>query len=149
LTFASLVSRPVGSECQIRSTSGRRANAGFTLIEVLVALSIVAVVLTAIGSVVAATTRSTWHMEQRFSLAETGRAVEAALPARTELAVGRLAGTIRGYRWQVDVLPFNANFDQEQASGRWVPQAIVIHLQSPSGQVLNVRTIRLRRATDQ
>ena len=47
------------------TVSRRRAVAGFTLIEVLVALSVVAVALAAIGSLIATTVRGTRSIDRR------------------------------------------------------------------------------------
>jgi general secretion pathway protein I len=124
-----------------------RAIAGFTLIEVLVALAVVAVSLAAIGSLMAATVRGTRSIDQHLALVETARAVEAGLPDRGDLAVGSLTGDMGGYRWRVDVVPFVAGFVDARVPSPWVPQTVVITVQSPAGPVLRVDTVRLRRRT--
>jgi general secretion pathway protein I len=123
----------------------RRAVAGFTLIEVLIALAIVAVALTAIGSLMATTVRGTRSIDQRLALVETARAIEAGLPDRGDLAVGSLTGAVGGYRWQINVVPFRASFIDLQRQTPWVPQAVVITVQSPAGQILRIDSVRLRR----
>jgi general secretion pathway protein I len=125
-----------------------RAIAGFTLIEVLVALAVVAVSLAAIGSLMAATVRGTRSIDQHLALVETARAVEAGLPDRGDLAVGSLSGDMGGYRWRVDVAPYIASFVDARLPSPWVPQTVVITVQSPAGPVLRVDTVRLRRRTD-
>ena len=72
------------------------ARAGFTLIEVVVALALVAVALTAIGSLIATTIRGTRSLDQHLSLAETARAIEAALPNRDQLTPGTTTGEMAG-----------------------------------------------------
>ena len=124
-----------------------RAIAGFTLIEVLVALAVVAVSLAAIGSLMAATVRGTRSVDQHLALVETARAVEAGLPERGDLAVGSLTGDMGGYRWRVDVVPFIAGFVDARLPSPWVPQTVVITVQSPAGPILRVDTVRLRRRT--
>lgn len=54
--------------------------AGFTIIEALVALAVVAGSLAAIGSVIAASTRGAPALEQRVALLQTARAIETGLP---------------------------------------------------------------------
>jgi general secretion pathway protein I len=125
-----------------------RAVAGFTLIEALVALGLVAVALTAIGSLIATTIRGTRSIDQHLSLAETARAIEAALPGRGELKAGNLSGQMAGHRWRVDVLPFISNFVDPRLPTQWVPQTVVVGVQSPSGPILQIYTVRLRRRTD-
>jgi general secretion pathway protein I len=124
-----------------------RATAGFTLIEVLVALAVVAVTLVAIGSLMAATVRGTRSIDQHLALVETARAIETGLPDRGDLAVGSLAGDMDGYRWRVDVLPFVASFVDARLPSPWVPQTVVITVRSPAGPVLRLDTVRLRART--
>jgi general secretion pathway protein I len=124
---------------------GRPAVAGFTLIEALIALAIVAVSLTAIGSLMAATVRGTRSIDQHLTLVETARAIEAGLPDRGDLAVGSLTGAVNGYRWQVDVVPFQASFVDPQLPTPWVPRAVVITVRSPAGPVLRINSVRLQR----
>jgi len=42
------------------------------------------------------------------------------------------------------VLPFYADFVDPQA-GNWIPQTVVLRVQSPAGPILQVNTVRLRR----
>src|SRR5258708_21911780 len=81
---------------------------GFTLIEVLVALAVIAVVLTAIGSLIAGSVRGARALDQHLTLIETARAVEAGLPDRADLKLGTLAGEVSGQRWRVRVRPGGA-----------------------------------------
>jgi general secretion pathway protein I len=120
--------------------------AGFTLIEVLIALAIVSISLAAIGSLMASTIRTMRSIDQRFALVETARAIETGLPGRAELT-GRLAGDLAGHRWRVDVSPFIANFVDPRLPSPWVPQTVVIRVQSPGGAILQVNTVRLQRRT--
>jgi general secretion pathway protein I len=122
-----------------------RADAGFTLVEVLVALAVLAVTLSAIGALIATTVRATHAIDNHITLVETARAVETALPDRGQLAIGNFSGERADHGWRVDVLPFIApNVDQRQATP-WVPQRVVIRVQSPAGPIVQVETVRLRR----
>jgi general secretion pathway protein I len=120
--------------------------AGFTLIEVLIALAVVSISLAAIGSLVAETARATRSIDQRFALVETARAIETGLPNRGGL-IGGLSGDLGGHRWRVDVAPFLANFVDLRLPSPWVPQTVVIRVQAPGGAILQVNTVRLRRRT--
>ena len=123
--------------------------AGFTLIEVVVALALIAVALTAIGSLIATTIRGSRALDQHLSLAETARAVEAALPNRDQLVDGSMSGEMAGHRWRVDVLPFRASFVDPRLPSPWVPQTVVITVRAPDGPVLQINTVRLQRRPDQ
>ena len=128
------------------SQTGNHGVAGFTLIEVLVALAIVSASLAAIGSLMATTVRAMRSIDQHFALVETARAIETGLPDRGELT-GGLSGDLAGHRWRVDVSPFVATFVDPQLPTPWVPQTVVIRVQSPGGSMLQVNTVRLRRRT--
>jgi general secretion pathway protein I len=128
-----------------RSTKSNRrpGTEGFTLIEVLVALSVVAISLSAIGSLVAVTVRGARSVSGHLALTETARAIMAGLPERNDLAAGNFSGETSGHRWRVDVLPFNADFIDEKSD--WIAQTVVVRVQSPSGPILQLNTVRLRR----
>jgi general secretion pathway protein I len=119
--------------------------AGFTILEALVTLVVVVVALAAIGSVVSANVRNTHTVEARLGLLETARAVVAGLPDRGQLSPGDLRGQMGDYNWRVDVMPFQANFVDPAAQTPWAPQAVVVRVESPSGEILRLDTVRLRR----
>ncbi len=127
-----------------RSTSANRV-AGFTLIEVLVALAVLASSLAAIGSVVAITTKNVRSLEQRVAFTQSMRAIMAGLPDRRDLKAGMALGETAGYRWRIEVTPFLANFVDPGIATPWVPQSVVIKVQSPDGRIQQVDTVRLRR----
>jgi general secretion pathway protein I len=123
-------------------------NQGFTLIEVLVALAVVAITLSAIGSLVATTIRGARSVGGHLALTETARAILAGMPSRNELAPGNFSGEVAGHRWRVDVLPFYADFvDPEKTN--WIPQTVVVRVQSPNGPILQLNTVSLRRRETQ
>jgi general secretion pathway protein I len=130
-----------------RSTNlkSRRNEAGFTLIEALVALAVVAASLTAIGSVLATNIRGTRALAQRLTLVETTRAILTDLPDRAQLVSGSLRGEFADHRWQVDVAPFAADFIDPRNPGPWMPQMVVVNVRSPGGRVLRIDTVRLHR----
>jgi len=126
------------------STRTESAEAGFTLLEVLVALALVAGSLVAIGAVVAANARATRTIDQRLALMETARAVLAGLPDGNELVPGSLTGEIAGHRWRVDVQPLPTPTVDPRRPAPWEPQAVVVRVEAPSGQIVRLDTVRLR-----
>jgi general secretion pathway protein I len=124
--------------------SERHGSAGFTLIEVLVALAVVATSLAAIGTLIATSVRGARAVEQRVVLVERARAIMAELPRRDELSIGEATGESASHRWRIAVLPYPTGFVDRPAS-KWVPRAVVASVRSPSGTVLQVHTVRLVR----
>lgn len=132
--------------CQSTNVDQRQSDAGFTMLEALVALAVLAISLAAIGSLIAGNVRATRWVDDRLSVVETARAVLAALPDRQQLSDGNLSGQIADNNWRVDVLPFRADFVDPLRATPWVPQDVVIRVESPTGQVLRLDTVRLQRA---
>lgn len=131
--------------CRSSHADERGRTAGFTIIEALVALAVIAVALGAIAAVIAANVRGTEVVEARLSLIGAARAVLTALPDRDRLTPGQLRGAFGAERWRIDVLPFAADFVDPARPTPWLPQTIVLRLQAPSGEIIRVDTVRLRR----
>jgi general secretion pathway protein I len=125
--------------------SNRRTSAGFTIIEVLVALAVVASGLAAIATLIGTSHRGARALEQHIALVETARAIVAGLPGRADLTLGEFTGEAGGHRWRVDVLPSSTERPAGAPPGRWEPRRVVVTVRSPSGAVLRINTIRLVR----
>ena len=126
-----------------RATAADRTTAGFTLIEVLVALAIVAISLSSIGPLIATTVRGTRTIEANLARLEIARAIATALPDRDRLVPGDISGEIARHRWHVNVSPFaSANVTQQQQAS-WTPQIVVITVRSPVGAPMQISTVRL------
>jgi len=121
------------------------ACAGFTLIEVVVALALVAILLTSIGAVVTTTSRGTRSIEQHLALVETTRIVAATLPKTEDISLDGLSGEILGHRWRVDLSPFVSTGIPPVAGSPWIPQTVVVRVRSPSGASYGFETVRLQR----
>jgi general secretion pathway protein I len=126
------------------ASRGPAQTAGFTLIEVLVAIAVVAITIAAIGSVTMTATRGVQTLEQHLALTETVRTVASTLPARDRPVPGSLAGEIYGHRWRLDVLPYTGGGVARVPDSPWFPETLKIQVQSPSGAVVGVETVRLR-----
>jgi general secretion pathway protein I len=130
-----------------RANGNFDAEAGFTLIEALVALAVAAICLTAIAALMAGNIRGSGRITDHLQLSGTLRAVEAALPDRVALATGNLTGEMHGQTWSVDVVPLPNDSDNPRAAASWMAQDIVIKVQSASGGQLQLETVRLTRRT--
>jgi general secretion pathway protein I len=128
----------------VRRLPTDRPDAGFTIIEVLIALVIVAVSIVAIGSVMSANARGVRALESHVALVQSAQTVFAtAIPPRKELAPGTLSGQLRGFRWQVDIGPVGSDWVVEGADVAWIPELVKIRVRSPSGATVNLETVRL------
>lgn len=117
--------------------------AGFTLIEALVALAIIAAVLSSIGAVIATTVKGTRSIDQRLALAGTAETLLATLPARDLLKPGRQSGELAGHRWRIDVAPMNVPDSGDAPARRFVPLAVNMRMQAPGGPAIHITTVRL------
>lgn len=115
---------------------------GFTLIEALVALAIIAAVLSSIGAVIGTTVQGTRTIDQRLALSGAAETVLAALPPRNALKPGRQSGELAGHRWRIDVAPLNAA-TPDVPQTRFLPLVVNMRMQAPGGAAIQVTTVRL------
>jgi general secretion pathway protein I len=121
-------------------------SSGFTLVEVLVALAVMASSLAAIGSLMNATLRSGVYLERHLAEVDTTQVIIAGLPARDELKDGSLSGKIAGHVWRLDVAPLLTNLVDRGSPSPWTPEKIVLNVRGPNGALLTIDMIRLVRA---
>jgi general secretion pathway protein I len=118
--------------------------AGFTIIEVLIALAVVALCLVSIGSVMSTNARGVRSLEQHVALMQTARSVmTTGIPPRAELGPGALTGQLNDHRWQIEIGPLAGDWVVPNADVTWIPQLVKIHVQSPSGGAFDLETVRL------
>jgi general secretion pathway protein I len=123
-------------------TDGRVA--GFTIIEVLIALAVVAVSVVAIGSVMSTNVRGVRLLEQHVTLMQTARSImTTGIPPRAELGLVASSGQIDGYQWKIDVGPLGEDWTVPGADVAWIPTFVRVRVRSPSGAVSDLRTVRL------
>jgi general secretion pathway protein I len=128
-----------------RSPTDRR-DAGFTIIEVLIALAIVAVGIVGIGAVMSTNARGVRTLENHVALMQTAQTVLAtAIPLRKDLAPGTLSGQIRDYGWRVDIGPVGGGWIVNGSDAAWIPELVRVRVRSPSGATVDLETVRLMR----
>ncbi|MBI3703034.1 MAG: prepilin-type N-terminal cleavage/methylation domain-containing protein [Rhizobiales bacterium] len=130
--------------CRLTPSRPAPGSAGFTLIEVVVTLAVIAAILLSVGSLVGVAVRGTQALDDHLVLVETARAIEVGLPDRNNLTVGMLSGERDGQLWRIDVRPFPGALDAK-APTPWVPLTAAITVQTPGGTRFSVTTVRLGR----
>ena len=123
-----------------QKTSGSR---GFTLLESLVALTVLMIALSAIAGLSESSLRTGIFVERHIAEIEKTRQILAALPSRGALANLNQSGEMAGYVWRLDAKPFRADFVDPRAQTRWTPETIVLTVEGPSGAKLSFDMIRL------
>ena len=123
-----------------------RGEAGFTLVEVLIALAVVAIAIVAIGAVMSTNARGVRALEDHVALIQTAQTVfTTGIPPRKDLAPGSLAGQIRDFRWQVNIGPVGGGWVVDGADAAWIPELVKIRVRSPAGAMIDLETVRLMR----
>jgi len=123
-------------------TDGRTA--GFTIIEVLIALAVVAVSIVAIGSVMSTSVRGVRSLEQHVTMMQAVRSVMATeIPSREKIGFGTWSGRTSDHQWRIDVGPMGDEWSAAGAEVAWIPALVRIQVRSPSGAVTDIRTVRL------
>lgn len=142
-----------------RATRPERApEAGFTLLEVLVALALLAAAMASLGSLSSVGRRANRVEIERVELAQVARRVVNELTERS--FVGGSTGTTDGYAWRIDVEPMAAaarppmqpslsdTLQQPQPPPQvmWIPFRVVVRVTGPTGASAEIVTVRLCRA---
>ena len=116
---------------------------GFTLVESLVALTVMMIVLSAIAALSASSLRTGRYVERHLADVENVQQILAGLPGRSELTNRTLSGEMAGYRWRLDAAPFSAAFVDPRAQTLWTPETVVLTVQGAGGVPLSFDMVRL------
>ncbi|MGJ4931267.1 PulJ/GspJ family protein [Bradyrhizobium sp. HKCCYLS2038] len=129
---------------------GSEATAGFTLIEALVALAIVAVSLVAIGALMGSSVRGTKKLEQHVALVQAAyNGLWLAFPSRSSPASETQSGESMAHLWRARTQPFAIDNGVPDSASAWMPQKVTLQVRSPSGETIELETVRLfRRRTE-
>ena len=137
--------------------------AGFTLLEVLVALSVLAAAMAAIGSLASVGRRANRAEAERVELAQVARRLMNELTERA-FSSGT-TGQGDGFAWRIEVEPIGPAPKQSETAaafapsaqfpfGRpgappqavWTPYRVILRVTGPTGASTEIVTVRLGRA---
>jgi general secretion pathway protein I len=113
------------------------------LVEALAALAVLAAGLAAIGALSSTSLRASLDAERHLAHVSAAQKILAGLPARNALPFGRLTGVLDNYAWRIDSNALATT--DPQRSAEWTPEGIALLVRSPSGSIMEIDTIRLRR----
>ena len=118
---------------------------GFTLIEVLVALTILAVSLTVLFAVFGHSLARNEESQSRMAARTLASSLLAQAESAPALSMGEVAGQVRpDLAWRVDVRPYGTARDQEAWPGNAAEiSATVVWGERGPGQRLTLSTLRL------
>ena len=119
------------------------ASSGFTLIEVVVAIAVLALVLGAIGGAVGTIVKGLRSVDRQLPLLETAQGLLAALPDRSALRPGAQRGTTGAVQWRIDVAPLNGAAAGTGVAAKWMPLLVTVSVQGSDGPPVRLDTIRL------
>jgi len=118
--------------------------AGFTILEVLIALAVVAVSIVAIGSVMSTNVRGVRSLEQHVTLIQTVRSVMATeVSSHAKLGFGTWSGGTSDHQWRIDVSSMGSEWGAPSKDADWIPALVRVQVRSPSGAVTDLKTVRL------
>jgi general secretion pathway protein I len=120
--------------------------AGFTLIETLVALAIVAVSLVAIGALMGSSVRGSRKLEQHVALVQAAHnGLSLAFASRLPPASSTQSGETMAHLWRAQAQPFAIDVAAPAGSSAWQPHRITLQVRSASGATIALETVRLFR----
>jgi general secretion pathway protein I len=126
------------------------STAGFTILEVLIALALVAVSIVAIGSVMSTNVRGVRSMEQHVTMIQAVRTIAATeVPPRDKLGFGTWSGRTSDHQWRIDVSPMGKEWAATDSDAAWIPALVRIQVRSPTGAVTDLNTVRLVHGSQQ
>lgn len=121
-----------------------RPDAGFTIIEVLVALAVVTVSILAIGQLMSTNARGVRSLEDHVALVQSAQSIlTTEIPQRSALAPGRLTGRTGETRWQIDIGPVGEDWIVDKDDVNWIPELVKVQVRGPAGGMVSLETVRL------
>lgn len=129
-----------------RAKARHAGERGFTLLEALVALAVMAAGLAAIGRLGYSSLAAVRRAEIRLALTSAARAAMTALPDRQSMRDGETTGAIFDDKWRLNAARYTGVYPDGPVKPAWTPQALKLSVIDAQGNVLFIETVRLRKA---
>ncbi len=123
-------------------TAGKNREEGFTLLEALVALAILASALTAVFSVVSNSHVSQTKADIRWRMALFADALVQNVGLEADLNPGRWQGSRDGFSWNLDVAPYTAGSGKGRST-QLHEVRVKVSSQALGGESVTLVTLRL------
>jgi prepilin-type N-terminal cleavage/methylation domain-containing protein len=136
------IGTPAALRLNSDSHSGRQA--GFTLLEALVALALVLTFAAALAPHLFHARRIIGHADRRLAAQVLLRTLLDAPFDRTSLATASRDGTAGDLRWRLTTVPMASSAAQADRS-TWLPVRVVASVSWAPGQAITAETVRLAR----
>jgi prepilin-type N-terminal cleavage/methylation domain-containing protein len=134
-----------GTPAVSRSLRDDEGQAGFTLLEALVALAVVLAFAAALGPHLSQARRIMDHAEGRVAAQVMLRSLLDAPFDRSGLAKASRKGEAGGLRWRIAAEPVLAAAPGAPDQQRWLPYRVTASVAWGADQVITAETIRLGR----
>ena len=126
-----------------RSSPADRRIAGFSLIEVLVALAVIATALSPIAGLIASAARANRSAEAHLQTLGIARSRIADLMSADRALPATAKGEISEHVWRSQQSNFSVRATDERVVTPWVPQTVTVSVESPTGVSIQITTVRL------
>ena len=92
------------------------------------------------------TARGARQLEQHVALVQAAyNAMWLSFPSRSPPPAGSQSGRSMEHDWRADIEPFAVDFGAPTGEVLWVPQKVMLRVQSSSGATIDLETVRLFR----
>ena len=124
-----------------------RGNAGFTMVEALVAFVVLATLTLAVQRGLAASIASTTRADERLGADLVARTLISAPTGTGPSTLQAQSGTMNGFAWTIRFehleLPMASRNAPTAKHVAWVPVRMLITVSTPSGSDMKIETVRL------
>ena len=124
---------------------GARGSAGFTLLEALIAIVILALSLSALLQLYSTGLRGIATIDDNLRARLLAQSVMAEVSYDRRLQPGRLQGRRDQFAWTLSITPFDDGEPAPQQPGPWTLHRLALTVSWPQGRRIELQTLRMLR----